>query len=327
MNEKILILGKGEIGLAIGKVLGEKFSASAKGGSAPGGKGGPASGWEIYFWDKNPERTTQNMTLQQMVETSGFVFLCVPSWALRNALESVKSFLKPETVLVSLAKGMESAGKTMDQIIRETVSNEFTLMSGPMLAEEISQSMPGFAVLAASNVACAAKVKELFNGTSIHVETSDKVQSVAFAGVLKNVYALILGIASGLGYGDNVRGFLISKILEEWNELADLLKLDRAVLAGVAGQGDFVATSTSKYSKNRELGEKLVQGEAAGLESEGLKSLSGLVGLVLSASAGRAGGLPIYLGLLKKVVIDNLPAKEVFGSVTDNRWLVPVING
>jgi glycerol-3-phosphate dehydrogenase (NAD(P)+) len=300
MNEKILILGKGEIGLAIGKILAGK-------------------GFEIYFWDKNPERTTQNMTLQQMVEISGFVFLCVPSWALRNALESVKSFLKPETVLVSLAKGMESTGKTIDAIIKESVSNNFVLMSGPMLAEEISQSMPGFAAIAAFDAVLANKVQNLFKGTNIHTEISGDVKTVAFAGVLKNVYALILGIASGLGYGDNVRGFLISKILEEWNELADLLKLDRTVLAGVAGQGDFVATSISKYSKNRELGEKLVQGKTAGLESEGLKSLSGLVGLVLSASARRAGGLPIYLGLLKKVVIDNLPAKEVFGSVIDNR--------
>ncbi len=289
MSEKILILGRGEIGSAIGKVLAEK-------------------GFEVCFWDKNPEKVTQNTTLEQMVETSHFVFLCVPSWALRNALGSVKVFLKPETILVSLAKGMENNGKTMDQVIRETAPNEFILMSGPMLAEEVSLGAPGFAVLAASNSACAVKIKELFNGTNVYMEVSDKVRTTAFAGVLKNVYALILGIVSGLGYGDNVRGFLISKILEEWNELADLLELDRDVLAGVAGQGDFVATSISKYSKNRELGEELVKGNLGDLQSEGLASLPGLMGVVYS----RTEILPEQLLNLKRVVVDKESAKKVF---------------
>ena len=243
-----------------------------------------------------------------MVETSHFVFLCVPSWALRNALGSVKVFLKPETILVSLAKGMENNGKTMDQVIRETAPNEFILMSGPMLAEEVSLGAPGFAVLAASNSACAVKIKELFNGTNVYMEVSDKVRTTAFAGVLKNVYALILGIVSGLGYGDNVRGFLLSKILEECNELADVLVLDRDVLAGVAGQGDFVATSISKYSKNRELGEELVKGNLGDLQSEGLASLPGLMGVVYS----RTEILPEQLLNLKRVVVDKESAKKVF---------------
>lgn len=289
MSEKILILGRGEIGSAIGKVLAGK-------------------GFQICFWDKNPEKATQNMTLEQMVETSRFVFLCVPSWSMRDALEAIKDFLDPETILISLAKGMEKNGKTMDAVIKELVSNKFILMSGPMLAEEISQGLPGFAVLAASSAACAAGAKELFNGTNIQTEISSEVRSTAFAGVLKNIYALVLGIVSGLGYGDNVRGFLIPKILEEWNELADLLELNKTVLAGVAGQGDFVATSISKYSKNRELGQELAKGNAESLQSEGLASLPGLTGAVYAKS----GTLPGYLLSLKRVVADKESAKEVF---------------
>ena len=291
--EKILIFGHGEIGSAIGKILARK-------------------GFEIYFWDKNPERATQNMTLEQMVKTSDFVFLCVPSWVLRNALESMKSFLRPETILVSLAKGMENDGKTMDEVIKELVINNFVLMSGPMLAEEISQGTPGFAVLAAASTIDASKVKELFNGTNIHTEISDKVQSVAFAGVLKNVYALVLGIVSGLGFKDNLKGFLVSRMLKEWDYLAEILGLDKLILSGQAGIGDFIATSFSDYSKNRELGEKLAKGNAGDLQSEGLASLPGLIVLVSSKTGLPTGELPKYILNLKRIVIDKESAKEVF---------------
>ena len=289
MDKKITILGHGEIGSALGKILQNK-------------------GFEVYFWDKNPERATQNMALEQMIKASEFVFLCVPSWVLRNALEPVKSFLKPETILVSLAKGMENTGKTMDAVIKEIAPDNFVLMSGPMLAEEISQGMPGFAVLAAPDAVLANKVQDLFKETNIHTETSEGVGSVAFAGVLKNVYALIIGIVSGLGYGDNLKGYLVSKISEEWDYLAEVLSLDKPILRGRAGIGDFIATSFSKYSKNHELGEKLAKGNAGELQSEGLASLPGLISLV----SQKTPALPRYLGLLKQVVLDGEPARKVF---------------
>ena len=289
MGKKITIFGNGEIGSAIGEILAGK-------------------GFEVYFWDREPGKVTPNMTLEQMAKASDFVFLCVPSWVLRDALEQIKAFLKSGTVLISLAKGMENTGKTVDEIIRETVPNNFVLMSGPMLAEEISQGALGFAVLASQAGVDTVKAKELFIGTNVHTEISEDVRTVAFAGVLKNVYALVIGIVSGLGYGDNLKGYLVSKIWAEWEYLTELLGLNRAVLASTAGVGDFIATSFSSYSKNHELGEKLAKGDVTGLMSEGLSSLPGLVGAVSS----KTETLPRYLLNLKKIVIDKESAREVF---------------
>ncbi|KKS06798.1 MAG: Glycerol-3-phosphate dehydrogenase [NAD(P)+] [Parcubacteria group bacterium GW2011_GWB1_41_4] len=290
---KILIVGNGEIGSAIGQILGSRDHV-------------------VYFWDKNPELSSPwhlfKQSFEEIARVSDFVFFCVPSWCLREALGSFKSLFGERAILVNLAKGMEADGKTMDQVIGEIVSNKFVLMSGPMLAEEISEEKFGSAVLAGIDADVIKKTSQLFLGTNIHIETSQEVRTVAFAGVLKNVYALAIGIVSGLGFGDNLKGFLTSRILEEWNYLADILSLDKAILWGRAGEGDFITTAFSRYSKNHELGERLAKGQLGNLKSEGISSLLGLVKVVTEKNHQ----LPKYLHSLKRVVIDQEPAKNVF---------------
>ena len=79
-------------------------------------------------------------------------------------------------------------------------------------------------------------------------------------GATKNVIALAVGMASGLGFGDNAKASVITRGLAETGRLAAAAGADPMTMAGLAGLGDLVATCTSPLSRNRTFGEKLGQG-------------------------------------------------------------------
>jgi glycerol-3-phosphate dehydrogenase (NAD(P)+) len=105
-------------------------------------------------------------------------------------------------------------------------------------------------------------------------------------GATKNVIALAVGMASGLGFGDNAKATVITRGLAETGRLAGAAGADPMTLAGLAGLGDLVATCSSPLSRNRTFGEKLGQGmsveevqESTRQTAEGVKSCRSVLDL------------------------------------------------
>jgi glycerol-3-phosphate dehydrogenase (NAD(P)+) len=110
------------------------------------------------------------------------------------------------------------------------------------------------------------------------------IKHTCYCSVLKNVYALLVGMSDGYGLGDNARGMLLAQCLQEMDEIAKVLGTPRRVITGPAGWGDFFGTALSEFSLNHAVGEKLAHGETA-LHAEGLDSLTGLAKLLASHGA------------------------------------------
>ncbi|MEW5805697.1 MAG: 2-dehydropantoate 2-reductase N-terminal domain-containing protein [Patescibacteria group bacterium] len=290
MKRTVAIIGAGELGSAFGKIL-------------------ELLGHRVYLWDLVPEKRNTGKSLEEIIRQAELVFLTVPSWSLSAALGSVKNFLNPKTKLICASKGMEKTGKTVPEIIQESIANDFAILSGPMIAEELDLGLPGFSLVAAGGKELFEELNLLFLGSGLRLQYASDLNSVAYAGILKNVYALILGLAHGLSQGDNVRGFLISEILKEWEDLAKILGIDSSVLRGLAGQGDFIATSISRYSRNCQLGEKLAKGNLDNLTSEGFESLAPLIKLVREKTNQP---LPKFLNGLERIIIKKHEPKKVF---------------
>ena len=105
-------------------------------------------------------------------------------------------------------------------------------------------------------------------------------------GAYKNVVALAVGMAVGLGFGDNTTASVITRGLAETARLAIALGANPLTLMGLAGLGDLVATCSSPLSRNRTFGEKLGQGmtteeiiASTRQVAEGVKSCSSLLEL------------------------------------------------
>jgi glycerol-3-phosphate dehydrogenase (NAD(P)+) len=116
--------------------------------------------------------------------------------------------------------------------------------------------------------------------------TNEDVIGVELGGALKNVIALAVGIAEGMGLGDNTKATIVTRGLAETTRLGTALGAEAATMAGLAGMGDLVATCASPLSRNRTFGVALGQGlsldeavAAARFTAEGVTSCRPILAL------------------------------------------------
>ena len=192
------------------------------------------------------------------------VLVAVPAQALRQNLAGWKPAVPPGAVLVSLIKGIElGTGMRMSEVIRDVLGVEqhrVAVISGPNLAREIALRQPSGAVVACSDLAIAERLQQACHSSYFRAYTNPDVIGCELGGAVKNVIALAVGIATGMGLGDNTRAMLITRGLAEITRLGAALGADQLTFAGLAGMGDLVATCTSPLSRNRTFGENLGRG-------------------------------------------------------------------
>ncbi|HSK56951.1 MAG TPA: NAD(P)H-dependent glycerol-3-phosphate dehydrogenase [Jiangellales bacterium] len=192
------------------------------------------------------------------------VVLAVPSQTLRGNLSGWLPVLPPDTVLVSLMKGIEvGTAKRMSEVIREVAGvgeDRVAVVSGPNLAREIAQRQPAASVVASTSPEVAERLQGACHSPYFRPYTNTDVVGTELGGAVKNVIALAVGMAAGLGFGDNSRASVITRGLAETARLGAALGADPYTFSGLAGLGDLVGTCSSPLSRNRTFGEKLGQG-------------------------------------------------------------------
>ncbi|MDV2988635.1 MAG: NAD(P)H-dependent glycerol-3-phosphate dehydrogenase [Dehalogenimonas sp.] len=205
--------------------------------------------------------------VEEATHNTDAVILAVPSQSMRANLETVSPFFSKRTLIISAAKGLEIAsGKRMTQVIKDETRKEhhanICVLSGPNLAWEILAGKPAVAVVAAENESRARRGVKLINAPDFCAFTNTDVIGVELGGALKNIIALGAGVVDGLGYGDNTKAALMTRGLTEITALGTALGANPLTLSGLAGQGDLIATCSSKLSRNHQVGERLTRGEA-----------------------------------------------------------------
>ncbi len=200
----------------------------------------------------------------EAMDGADFVVLAVPSQTLRGNLRGWKPHIPSEAVLVSLMKGVElGTCKRMSEVICEVAEvpeQRVAVVSGPNLVPELAQRQPAAAVVACRDEGVAARLQEACHLPWFRTYTNPDVVGVELGGAVKNVIALAVGVAAGMGLGDNVRATLMTRGLAEIGRLGAALGADQHTFAGLAGMGDLVATCTSPLSRNRTFGENLGRG-------------------------------------------------------------------
>jgi glycerol-3-phosphate dehydrogenase (NAD(P)+) len=192
------------------------------------------------------------------------VVLAVPAQKLRENLAGWAPLIPPGALLVSLMKGIElGSHRRMSEVIAEvtgTGPDRIAVISGPNLAREIAGRQPAATVVACSDDAMAKHLQQACHTGYFRPYTNPDVIGCELGGAVKNVIALAVGIAVGMGLGDNTRAMLITRGLAEIARLGAALGADQHTFAGLAGLGDLVATCSSPLSRNRSFGENLGRG-------------------------------------------------------------------
>ncbi|PEN15043.1 NAD(P)H-dependent glycerol-3-phosphate dehydrogenase [Longibacter salinarum] len=205
--------------------------------------------------------------LKEAAQASNLWALAVPSQQLRSFVMSLKPLIRPDIVVVSLAKGIENDSlMTMSQVLEDVLvpqldRSRIGVLYGPSHAEEVAEGRPTTVVAAAHSPAVAEEIQEAFMTDRLRVYANTDVIGVEIGGSAKNVLAIAAGISDGVGYGDNAKAALVTRGIAEIKRLGLALGAKSMTFAGLAGIGDLVVTCMSQHSRNRGLGEQIGAGK------------------------------------------------------------------
>jgi glycerol-3-phosphate dehydrogenase (NAD(P)+) len=264
-----------------------------------------------------PETVTATTDPAEAASGADLVILAVPSQTLRGNLVTWAGLLPDQAVVVSLMKGIElGTGLRMSQVIAEAGQVDparIVVVSGPNLSKEIAAKQPAASVVAGLDHAAAELVAEASAAPYFRPYTQTDVVGTEIGGAVKNVVALAVGMAEGLGYGDNTKSSIITRGLAETARLGSALGADPATLMGLAGVGDLIATCMSPLSRNHSVGVNLGRGRSVAEVSavphqtaEGVKSCRSVVDLAHSLGVD----VPICEGVTA-VVEQHLSPREL----------------
>jgi glycerol-3-phosphate dehydrogenase (NAD(P)+) len=228
----------------------------------------------------------------EAVSGADVVVLAVPSQTLRANLTEWAAVLPGDAAVVSLMKGVElGTTKRMSEVIAEVGQVEpdrIVIVSGPNLAREIADKQPAASTVASTNAAMAERVAAACAAPYFRPYTAGDVVGTEICGAVKNVIALAVGVAEGLGMGDNSKATVITRGLAETTRLGLALGGDAMTFAGLAGVGDLIATCMSPLSRNHSFGVRLGHGmpvadvvASTRQTAEGVKSCTSIYELAL----------------------------------------------
>lgn len=258
MRMKVTVLGSGAWGTALAMVLVE-------------------NGNDVTMWSHRAEAVAEMKELGMNPKLKGVplpkalrlssdlscvadcdvVVFATPSFAMRETAKKASHLIRPDTILVSVGKGIEKGSDLrMSQVIRSEIPDTCPLVAlcGPTHAEEVGRKIPSGIVAASENQQAAERVQDLFMNKRFRVYTSSDVVGVEICAALKNVIALCVGISDGMGFGDNTRALIITRGLAEITRLGTALGGKLETFAGLAGVGDLITTCTSVHSRNHQAG-------------------------------------------------------------------------
>ena len=197
--------------------------------------------------------------IQNAFAHSDVYVLAIPTQQLRAMLKEWAPYLNKQAVVVSTLKGIEVGSdlRVSEVIAEEWGDVKFSLITGPNLADELSLRQLAGAVVAANDLDVAKRIQTLFTTDYYRVYTSTDVLGCELAGAIKSVIALSVGMAIGMGFGENTQSMLITRGLHEISRMCAAHGSDPLTAASLAGMGDLVASCGSPLSRNRTFGEVL----------------------------------------------------------------------
>jgi len=248
------------------------------------------------------------------------VVFATPSQTFRTNLVGWGPSIPGSAVMVSMMKGVELGSlKRMSEVIAEVTGagpERIAVVSGPNLAMEIARREPAASVVACADEDVAQRIQDLCHSPAFRPYTSVDVLGSELGGAYKNVVGLAVGMAVGLGFGDNTTASVITRGLAETARLAMALDANPMTLMGLAGLGDLVATCSSPLSRNRTFGENLGKGmtteeiyASTRQVAEGAKSCSSLLEL-----ARRTGIDAPIAEHVEAVVAGRMTAKDMMAA-------------
>lgn len=211
----------------------------------------------------NREFIKASSDINEVVRNCEVILIAAPSAYLKNFLSDLTESLEGKFILSATKGIIPDDNTTITEFFNHTYDipyGRLGLISGPSHAEEVSRNRLSYLTVACKDEENGRLVGEMFATDSVKISFSSDIYGIEYAGILKNIYALAAGLASGLGYGDNFRAVLTAACAAELTRyIQESYPFERCTLNS-AYLGDLLVTSYSTFSRNRRLGQMIGKG-------------------------------------------------------------------
>ena len=219
--------------------------------------------------------------LNKIMKDASIVFIATPSIIFNQIINRISGLVENKAYVISCTKGiLGDPFRSLSDVISLKINNTIGVLSGPNLAKEIADKKVAGTVIASADNELINAVKKVLSSQTFKIYSSNDLQGVELAGALKNIYAIICGIADSLEVGENALGLILTRSMAEMSRFAVAKGANPITFLGLSGMGDLVATCTSKLSRNYQLGFNLGNGmnledakKEVGQVAEGIRTL------------------------------------------------------
>ena len=219
--------------------------------------------------------------LNEVLINASVIFIATPSIIFEQIIERISEFIDSDSFIISCTKGvLDNPFRSLSEIIDLKLKNKIGVLSGPNLAKEIAENKLAGTVIASSDEDLLNLVKSILSSKNFKIYSSKDMQGVELAGALKNIYAIICGLAESLDVGENAIGLILTRSMAEMSRFAVVKGANPITFLGLSGMGDLVATCMSNLSRNYQLGFNIGSGmtlmeakNKVGQVAEGVRTL------------------------------------------------------
>ncbi len=272
-----------------------------------------------FFNATIPANIKATTSLKEACDYAEIIVLCVPTKFMRDVLKEINKIVTSPKMFINVSKGIEPVTSLrISQILEQEIDSHkiksYTVLSGPSHAEELILRKLTTLVAASIDNDAALLVQNIFsNDTYLRVYTSDDVIGVETGGAIKNAIAVVSGIASGLGLGENARAALISRGIREIVAIVEALGGKKETAYGLSGVGDLIVTASSLNSRNFQAGLKIGAGESLdGIMKNAKMAIEGVRTIEAAVKIGNEYNLELpIIEMAYRVIFDGLPLTDV----------------
>jgi len=247
------------------------------------------------------------------------IFVAIPGKYFRAVIQAAKPYGKKQQAWVSTSKGIEETNFTMmSEVLRQELPECMSgVLSGPNLAKEIAAKTITATVIASEHKYVRDVVQQSLSNQYFRVYANTDTFGVELGGALKNIYAIIAGMAAALQQGENTKSMLITRSLAEMSRFAVAMGANPLTFLGLAGVGDLVVTCTSPLSRNYRVGHALARGETLedivrnlGEVAEGVNTTRTIYHKAIEMGID----MPLVNGLYK-IIYEKMPVDKVISQL------------
>ena len=260
---KICILGTGVYGIALSKVLNNGVN-------------------EVNMWTNSEEEASMlretrinpamnnikiddnidiTSDLEKAISNKEVLLIAIPTKYLNSVFVNLKNIVDTKQQYIVIAsKGLDDDKNDFlsNTLKKFDIEKKLGFISGPTFAKDLANGDPGVVTAAAENDKALDTIERMFNNTNVEIAKSNDIYGVQLLGTIKNVMAIIMGMASELELSETTYIKLISKMLKEVKQMALDFGGQQKTVMEPAGIGDIMLTCFNEKSRNCSFGKLLV---------------------------------------------------------------------